>query len=71
MDAEKTRKLLGIPEKESGKGVEEFEVVKEHFIKWNVKEQLVGIIFDTNTSNTGEHSGTCRYLGLSYSLASL
>ena len=62
VDAEKTRKLLGIPKTESGKGVDEFEVVKEHLIKWNVKEQVVGMVFDTTASNSGEHSGACRYI---------
>ena len=62
VDAEKTRKLLGIPETSSGKGVDEFEIVKEHLIKWHVKKQLVGMVFDTTASNTGEHSGACRYL---------
>jgi hypothetical protein len=62
VDAEKTRKLLGIPETESVKSVDVFEVVKEHFIKLNVKEQLVGMVFDTTASSTGEYSGACRYL---------
>ena len=40
--------------------MDEFEVVKEHLIKWRVKEQVVGMVFDTTASNTGEHSGACR-----------
>ena len=62
VDAEKTRKLLGIPEVESGKGVDEFEVVKEYLVKWKVKEQIIGMVFDTTASNSGEHSGACRFL---------
>ena len=62
VDAQKTRKLLGIPEVESGKGVDEFEVVKEYLVKWKVKEQIIGMVFDTTASNSGEHSGACRYL---------
>ena len=62
VDAAKTRKLLGIPEVESGKGVDEFEVVKEYLVKWKVKEQIIGMVFDTTVSNSGEHSGACRCL---------
>ena len=62
VDEEKTRKLLGIPETESGRGVDEFEMVKEYLVKWKVKEQIVGMVFDTTASNSGEHSGACRYL---------
>ena len=53
VDKERTRKLLGIPETESGKGVDEFEVVKKHLKKWGVKDQVVGMVFDTTASNTG------------------
>ena len=40
-------------------------------MKWNVKEQMVGMVFDTTASNTGggEHSGGLG--GLPYPLASL
>jgi hypothetical protein len=62
VDAEKTRKLLGIPECISGKGVDEFEITKEFLVEWKVKEQLVGMVFDTTASNSGEYTGACRYL---------
>ena len=62
MDAEKTRKLLGIPECISGKGVDEFEITKDFLVEWKVKQQLVGMVFDTTASNSGEHTGACRYL---------
>ena len=60
VDAEETRKLLGIPQCISGKGIDEFEVTKEFLVEWKVKEQLVGMVFDTTASNSGEHSGACR-----------
>ena len=62
MEEDKMRKLLGIPETDSGKGVKEFEVVKEKLEEWGVKEQVLGMVFDTTASNSGEHSGACRYL---------
>ena len=49
-----------IPQAETGKGIAEFEVVKECMVKWQVKEQVVGMVFDTTAANTGEHSGACR-----------
>ena len=54
--------MLGIPEVESGKGVNEFEMVKEYLVKWNIKEQIMGMVFDTTASNSGADSGACRYL---------
>ena len=63
VEAEQTRKLLGIPEAKSGRGEDEFGVVKEHLVKWEVREEVVGMVFDTTSSNTGETSGACRYGG--------
>ena len=60
IDANQTKKLLGIPQAETGKGIAEFEVVKECMVKWQVKEQVVGMVFDTTAANSGEHSGACR-----------
>ena len=60
VEDDRLRKLLGIPETESGKGVDEFEEVKECLLNWGVKEQVVGMVFDTTASNSGEHSGACR-----------
>ena len=62
VEAEKSIKLLGIPECSSGKGVDEFQVVREYLVKWKVKEQIIGMVFDTTNSNSGEHSGACKYL---------
>ena len=62
VEEERMRKLLGIPETESGTGVDEFEVVKKHLVEWGVTKQVLGMVFDTTASNTGEHSGACKYL---------
>ena len=60
VDAEQTRKLLGIPQAASGTGEDEFEMVKEYLVKWGVRGEVVGMVFDTTSSNSGEHSGACR-----------
>ena len=55
-------KLLGIPECSTGKGIDEFEFVRDYLVKWEVRKQVIGMVFDTTNSNSGEHSGACRYL---------
>ena len=60
VDALQTRKLLGIPEAKTGRGVDEFEIVKEFLVKWEVKDQAVGMVFDTTATNTGVNQGACR-----------
>ena len=60
IDENQTKKLLGIPEAETGRGIAEFEVVKGCMSEWQVKEEVVGMVFDTTAANTGEHSGACR-----------
>lgn len=63
VDAARTRKLLGIPEVKSGKGEDEFKVTKEFLMSWKVmKEQLVGMVFDTTSSNSGKEVGACKLL---------
>ena len=62
VEEEKMRKLLGIPETLSGKGVDEFKLVKDYLVMWGVKEQVWGMVFDTTASNSGEHSKACRFL---------
>ena len=62
VEEERMRKLLGIPETESGTGADEFEVVKKNLKEWGVKGQVLGMVFDTTASNTGEYSGACQYL---------
>ena len=62
VNAEKVQKLLGIPESQSGRGVDEFNVVKEHLISWELREQVIGMVFDTTATNSGEESGACQFL---------
>ena len=37
-------------------------MVKESLEEWGVKEQVLGMVFDTTASNSGEYSGACKYL---------
>ena len=58
----KTCKLLGVPEVESGTGKIESEVVIGLLHKWEIDNQLVGLVFDTTSSNTGAYSGACKFI---------
>ena len=62
VEAEQTIKLLGIPECSSGKGMDKYELVREYLVKWSIREHVIGMVFDNTNSNSGEHSGACRYL---------
>ena len=42
--------------------MDEFKLVKDYLVMWGVKEQVRGMVFDTTASNSGEHSGACRFL---------
>ena len=57
-----TKKLLGVPETKDGTGAAEADVVKGQLIKWNIGKEVVGMVFDTTSSNTGAENGACRYL---------
>ena len=62
MDGELTS-LLGIPEAPGGKGRQEFEVLKSTMESRNIEpSQVVGLVFDTTLSNTGEWEGVCSLL---------
>ena len=57
---QEVRKLLGIPEAKDGTGESEFNIVKTALDQWMVKEQIVGLVFDTTATNTGKEKGCCR-----------
>ena len=61
--------LLGIPEAPGGTGKEEFEVLKATLESKDIQpRQVVGLMFDTTLSNTGQWEGVCslltKYFGL-------
>ena len=61
-DQNKVRKLIGIPETISGSGKAEAELVQELLVDWNIKDQVVSIVFDTTASNSSGQVGACYYL---------
>ena len=56
------RKLLGVPETPSGTGAAEAAVVTKMLTDWGVKDEVVGMVFDTTSSNTGKESGACKFI---------
>ena len=55
--------LMGIPPAPGGTGREEFSVLKETLESRMVgPEQVVGLVFDTTLTNTGEWEGVCSLL---------
>jgi len=47
----------------SGKAKDKLEAIQKAFKDWGVKKaSIIGLVFDTTSSNTGEWSGVCRLL---------
>ena len=63
-DDNKVTKLLAVPETLSGTGKAEAEVVKQVLMDWNIKQQVVSVVFDTTASNSSGDVGACYYLEL-------
>ena len=61
-DGENVRKLLGVPETTAGTGKAEADVVKEVLVDWDIKDQIVSIVFDTTASNSSGEVGACYHL---------
>ena len=55
-------KILGIAETKDSTGRVEAEKVKEILDNWNVTEKIIALGFDTTSSNTGIHKGSCTIL---------
>ena len=62
VDKDGFRKLLGAPETKDGTGLAESDVVKNMLMEWGVRKEVVGMVFDTTSTNTGAESGACKYL---------
>ena len=58
------RKLLGVPETGDGTGLAEADIVKAMLSQWGVKNEVIAMVFDTTSSNTGADLGACRFLEL-------
>ena len=61
-EANASRKLLGVPETPSGTEADEARVVTDLLMSWDVMEQIVGMVFDTTSSNTGSEIGACKFV---------
>ena len=61
-DNEKINTLLGVPETKSGTGKAEAEVVIDVLSDWDIKEQIVSLVFDTTATNSSGEVGACMYL---------
>ena len=63
-NAERVKKLLGVPECKGGTGVEEAETVKEVLVNWDIRDQVVNLVFDTTATNSNGECGACYHLEL-------
>ena len=61
-DPAQVTKLLGVPEVDSGSGVQQKQAVVQMLTKWGISEQIIGLVFDTTSSNTGGEIGACKLL---------
>ena len=61
-DNQQFRKLLGVPETATGTGQDEAKAVTDQLVHWGIQEEIVGLVFDTTSSNTGVHSGACKLI---------
>ena len=47
-----TTKLLGVPEVPNSTGISQEKAVMKLIAKWDVEKSVVGLVFDTTSSNT-------------------
>jgi hypothetical protein len=55
-------KVLGIPKASSGSGEAQATVTYDLLKKWDLVDKIVGMSFDTTSSNTGVYKGACTLL---------
>ena len=51
--------LLGVPKLPNGTGSEIAKAVHNALEEWELTERVIGLLFDTTSSNTGPNKGTC------------
>ena len=49
-------------EVDSGSGMHQKDVVVDMLTKWNICGRIIGLVFDTTSSNTGHESGACKLI---------
>ena len=52
--------LPGVPNIRSGTSKDHANVCIELLYKWNIADQVRGLVIDTTASNTGINAGACR-----------
>ncbi|KAK3931222.1 Homoserine kinase [Frankliniella fusca] len=52
-------KLLGIPELPNGSGLCIADAVVSHLNDWELAENVIGLVFDTTSTNSGRWGGAC------------
>ena len=62
VDEDGIKKLLGVPEVQDGTGAAEAEVVKDVLKQWGIGKEIIGMVFDTTSSNSGAEIGACKLL---------
>ena len=59
---EDSEKLLGVPKKSKGTGAAMAEATVPNLMEWGIKEQVIGMCFDTTSSNSVIHTGACTLI---------
>lgn len=54
--------MLGVPKIDSGTGQAQANAVFKSLCDWNLESHIIGMCFDTTSSNTGLKSGACTLL---------
>lgn len=57
-----TQQLLGVPKITAGTGASQAEAVYSCLVDWGVEAHVVGMCFDTTSSNTGHKAGACALI---------
>jgi len=54
--------ILGVPKIGRGTGKEQAEACLATMDQWSVRQNVVGLVFDTTASNTGFKNGACTFI---------
>ena len=61
-DGTVVQKLLGVPEIPDGTGSSQEFTVSNLLTEWNLTSNIIGVVFDTTASNTGQWRGACALI---------
>ena len=60
--SEDTEKLLGVPKISKGTGAAMAEATLASLVEWGIKEHVIGMCFETTSSNSEIHTGACTLI---------